>query len=191
MTIEELEPIVMELKDKIDGILNTVAESEKKFQHDKGLEEFTERNREALGKYENKLKKLNGDDFDIFSASFDEYQNDFSDIEEATYIAQLVSEIDNKINKLKEALGEDDIEIHSNAEGETEVNSHDTEIEAVSEESKEVAEDAAEDDAEKEAEESVEEEEKDAEESAEDAAEEDVESEFVKELEDEYAKYHK
>lgn len=186
MTIEELEPIVMELKDKIDTILNTVDESEKKFQHDKGLAEFTERNGEALGKYADKLKKLNGDDFDIMSAAYDEYNNDFSDIEEATYVAQLVSEIDNKINKLKEALGEDDIEVHSNAEGETEVNSHDTEVESESEENKEAAEEASKEDEEKEAEEKSDE----SEEKSEDE-EDEAEKEFIADLESEYDKYHK
>ena len=176
MTIEELEPIVMELKDKIDTILNTVDESEKKFQHDKGLKEFTERNGEALGKYADKLKKLNGDDFDIMSAAFDEYTNDFSDIEESTYVAQLVSEIDNKINKLKEALGEDDVEIHSNAEGELEVNSHDTEIESTSEESKEAAEEASDEDEDKE--------------ESEEEADDEAEKEFIADLESEYDKYH-
>lgn len=182
MTIEELEKIVMEYKDKIDTILNTVDESEKKFQHDKGLAEFTERNGEALGKYADKLKKLNGEDFDVYSAAFDEYNNDFSDIEEATYVAQLVSEIDNKINKLKEALGEDDIEVHSDAEGETEINSHDTEVESTSEENKEAAEEASKEDEDKEAEESEEKSEEDDDE---------AEKEFIADLESEYDKYHK
>lgn len=178
MTLEELEPIVMELKDKIDTILNTVDESEKKYKHDKGLEEFTERNGEALGKYADKLKKLNGDDFDIFSSAFDEYTNDFSDIEESTYVAQLVSEIDSKIAKLKEALGEDDIEIHSNDEGKTEVNAHDTKIEAEGGEA-EI--------------EGAEKDEKEAEEDKEEADEEkdDAEADFVKELEEDYDKYHR
>ena len=186
MTLEELEPIVMELKDKIDTILNTADEAEKKFNHDKGVSEFTERNSEALGKYSDTLKKLNGDDFDLYSSAYDEYNESFSDVEEATYVAQLVSEIDNKINKLKEALGEDDVEIHSNDEGEIEVNTHDTEIEAKSEESAEVAEDAAKED-------EAEEKEEEAEtEDAEDADEEEVseeEKEFIEELEAELPKY--
>lgn len=171
MTIEELEPIVMELKDKIDTILNTVDESEKKYKHDKGLEEFTERNGEALGKYSDKLKKLNGDDFDLMSAAFDEYTNDFSDIEESTYVSQLVSEIDSKIAKLKEALGEDDIEIHSNDEGKTEVNAHDTKIETENAE--------------------VEEPKKEEEKDEKEAEEDDAEADFVKELEEDYDKFHR
>ena len=124
----ELENIVMDLKDKIDNILNTVNESEKKYQHDVGVKGFTERNNESLGKYVDKLKKLNGDDFDLMSSAYDEYNNSFSDIEESTYVAQLVSEIENKISKLREALGEDEVEIESDDE-KTGVKTHDTEIE--------------------------------------------------------------
>lgn len=186
MTAEELESTVLDLKDKIDTILKTVDDSEKKYKHDKGLEEFTERNGETLGKYADKLKKLNGDDFDIMSAAFDEYNNDFSDIEEATYVAQLVSEIDNKIAKLKEALGEDDIEIHSNDEGETEVNAHDTKIEAETDEAE--SKEEAEDEKKEESDKAVEEDDK------EDTAEEDeddAEADFVKELEADYEKFHR
>lgn len=124
----ELESMVLEMKDKLDNILNTVAESEKKYQHDVGVKGFTERNNESLGKYVDKLKKLNGEDFDLMSSAYDEYNNSFSDIEESTYVAQLVSEIESKISKLREALGEDEVEIESDDE-KTEVKTHDTEIE--------------------------------------------------------------
>ena len=128
MEQKELESMVLEMKDKLDNILNTVAESEKKYQHDVGVKEFTERNGESLGKYVDKLKKLNGDDFDLYSSAYDEYNDSFSDIEETTYVAQLVSEIESKISKLREALGEDEVEIESDDE-KTEVKTHDTEIE--------------------------------------------------------------
>ena len=128
MEQSELESMVLEMKDKLDNILNTAAESEKKYQHDVGVKGFTERNGESLGKYVDKLKKLNGDDFDLMSSAYDEYNDSFSDIEESTYVAQLVSEIENKISKLREALGEDEVEIESDDE-KTEVKTHDTEIE--------------------------------------------------------------
>ena len=128
MEQSELEKMVLEMKDKLDNILNTVNESEKKYQHDVGVKGFAERNGESLGKYVDKLKKLNGDDFDLMSSAYDEYNDSFSDIEESTYVAQLVSEIENKISKLREALGEDEVEIESDDE-KTEVKTHDTEIE--------------------------------------------------------------
>ena len=124
----ELENIVMDLKDKIDNILETVSNSEKEYNYNKGLEEFKQRNSKSLSPYYEKLKKLNGEDFDLDKAAYDEYNDSFSDIEESTYVAQLVSEIENKISKLREALGEDEVEIESDDE-KTEVKTHDTEIE--------------------------------------------------------------
>ena len=124
----ELENIVMDLKDKIDNILETVSNSEKEYNYNKGLEGFKQRNSKSLSPYYEKLKKLNGEDFDLDKAAYDEYNDSFSDIEESTYVAQLVSEIESKISKLREALGEDEVEIESNDE-KTEVKTHDTEIE--------------------------------------------------------------
>ena len=124
----ELENIVMDLKGKIDSILETVSNSEKEYNYNKGLEGFKQRNSKSLSPYYEKLKKLNGDDFDLDKAAYDEYNNTFSDIEESTYVAQLVSEIDNKIAKLKEALGDDEVEIKSD-EDTTEVKTDDTKIE--------------------------------------------------------------
>lgn len=186
MELEELESVVMDLKGKIDNILDTVSNSEKEYNYNKGLEEFKQRNSEALSPYYDKLKKLNGEDFDLDRAAYDEYNNDFSDVEESTYVAQLVSEIDNKIAKLKEALGEDDVEIHSDAEGELEVNSHDTEIEADTN-----ADEPAKD------EEPKTETEEDSKEDATDEKSEDEdepseeEKEFIADLESEYDKYHR
>lgn len=170
----ELESMVLEMKDKLDNILNTVAESEKKYQHDVGVKGFTERNGKALGKYVEKLKKLNGEDFDLYSSAFDEYNNTFSDIEESTYVAQLVSEIDNKIAKLKEALGDDEIEIKSN-EDTTEVKTDDTTVETNASECK--SEDCEDKD--------------DKEETDEDEDETDEVAEFEKELEADLDKYKK
>ena len=168
MEQSELESMVLEMKDKLDNILNTVAESEKKYQHDVGVKGFTERNGETLGKYVEKLKKLNGDDFDLYSSAYDEYNDSFSDIEESTYVSQLVSEIDSKIAKLKEALGDDEIEIKSD-EDTTEVKTDDTTVETNASEC----------------------EGKDCEDKDEDETESDEVAEFEKELEADLDKYKK
>lgn len=168
MEQSELESMVLEMKDKLDNILNTVAESEKKYQHDVGVKGFTERNGETLGKYVEKLKKLNGDDFDLMSSAYDEYNNTFSDIEESTYVSQLVSEIDSKIAKLKEALGDDEVEIKSD-EDTTEVKTDDTTVETNASECKD----------------------EDCEDKDEDKDETDEVAEFEKELEADLDKYKK
>lgn len=192
MSPEELEQTVLELKDKLDNIMNTVSESEKEFQHKKGVEDFTARNSEALGKYADKLKKLNGEDFDIFGSAYDEYNNDFSDIEEATYVTQLVSEIDNKLAQLKEALNDEEVEVKSD-EDTTKVETDDETIETPAEEPK--SEEKAEseettDEAEKDVEDTAKEDEAE-EELDEDAILDESEEDFVKDLEDEYDKYHR
>ena len=172
MELNELESVVMELKDKIDGILNTAKEAEDKYKYDQGLEGFKARNHETLAPYIDKLKKLNGDDFDLEKSAYDEYTNDFSDIEEMTYTAQLISEIDSKLAKLKEALDDDHVMVESDGD-ETKVETHDEVIETNSEEpanEPETEEKPAED---------------------EEEADDDSEEEFVKELEADYAKYHK
>ena len=163
MELEELESIVMDLKGKIDNILDTVSNSEKEFNYNKGLEGFKERNSAALSPYYEKLKKLNGDDFDLDKSAYDEYNNDFSDIEEATYVTQLVSEIDNKLAKLKEALDDDHVMVESDGD-ETKVETHDEVIETPSAE---------------------------ADTEAEDESEDDEIAEFEKELDEDYEKYHK
>ena len=182
MELNELEQVVMELKDKIDTIVNTAKESEEKWNHDRDLEAFTERNGEALGKYADKLKKLNGDDFDIYSSAFDEYHNDFSDIEEATYVAQLVSEIDKKLAALKEALGDDHVMVESDGD-ETKVETHDEVIETESENKEE------EKPAEEEETESKEEEETESKKDDESEEESDPVADFEAELEEEAKKY--
>lgn len=181
MTLEELENAFNELKGKVDEILDAASTAEKDFNYKKSLEDFKERNSEKLSPYYEKMKKLNGDDFDLDKAAFDEYNNDFSDVEEATYIAQLVSEIDNKIAALKEALNDDHVMVESDGD-ETKVETHDEVIEAESEKPEEKEEEIKED-----AEEATEEKSEDAEEDEAEKAEED----FVKELEEDYEKYHR
>lgn len=186
MTIEELEKTVMELKDKLDGILNTAHEAETKWNHDRDLEGFKERNGEALGKYEATLKKLNGDDFDVYDAAMTEYKDSFSDIDEPTYIAQLTSEIDSKLATLRDALSDGDVAEATHI------------AEDLAEDTKEVAEnldEEAHEDADEKAETEAETETKETESETEDKDEEEEDKseldDFQKELEEEYDTYHK
>lgn len=184
MSPEELEKTVIELKDKLDGILNTVNEAETKWNHDRDLEGFKERNGEALGKYEATLKKLNGDDFDVYDAAMTEYKDSFSDIDEPTYIAQLTSEIDSKLATLRDALADGDVAEATHI------------AEDLAEDTKEVAEnldDKAHEDADAEAEKKDETETEVESEIEEDKKDEDKDEldDFQKELEEEYETYHK
>ena len=100
-------------------------------EYDAGIDEFNrneyhKRNEGKLGKYADIMKKLNGKDFDIFKESFDEYNEDFKDMDEEAYIAKLTAVLDEQLKDLKDALGVSEVEVKSDENG--------TEIEAKEEE---------------------------------------------------------
>lgn len=103
-------------------------------EYDAGIDEFNrnefhKRNEGKLGKYADIMKKLNGKDFDIFKESFDEYNTDFSSLDESSYIAKLTAVLDEQLKDLKDALGVSEVEVKSDENG--------TEIEAKDESEKE------------------------------------------------------
>ena len=102
-------------------------------EYDAGIDEFNrneyhKRNECKLGKYADIMKKLNGEDFDIFKESFDEYNKDFKDMEEDAYIAKLTTVLDEQLKDLKDALGVSEIEVKSDENG-TEIEAKDEETE--------------------------------------------------------------
>lgn len=107
---EELIARIENLENMMQGLMDAVNGAEAKYNHDVGVEDFRNRNQEKLGKYEDTLKRLNGDDFDVYSAAYDEYNDNFNDIEEDVYIAKLVEEIDTRLENIRAAVAEGDVE---------------------------------------------------------------------------------
>ena len=123
---EELESII----DRMKGLLGEYDKADDAFKRGQWHDHFAEK----LDPYCDKLKALNGPDFDLYKESFDEYSKDFSDLEADDYVTKLVENIDALLDKLRGALGEDKVELESGPEG-TEVVSHeDKGIEANAEE---------------------------------------------------------
>ena len=127
-------------------------------EYDAGIDEFNrneyhKRNEGKLGKYADIMKKLNGENFDIFNESFDEYNKDFKDMEEDAYIAKLTAVLDEQLKDLKDALGVSEVEVKSDENG-TEIEAKDEETETEEkEESKEDTEAETDEDGEEETEE--------------------------------------
>lgn len=129
-------------------------------EYDSNVEEYNkssyrERNKEKLGKYEDIMKKLNGENFDIYDESFKEYSNDFSDLDEEAYLAKLTMVLDEQIESIKDALGVSEVEIKSDDEG-TEIVADDTPVEEPKEEEKVEEEEVKEDDGDEEEDEEAE-----------------------------------
>ena len=114
-TPEQIEALL----DRVESLLGDYDKADDEFRRGQWHDHFAEK----LGPYEDKLKALNGDDFDIYKESFDEYGRDFSDLGEDEYIAALTANIDKLLDKLRGALGEDKVELESGNEG-TEIVSH-------------------------------------------------------------------
>lgn len=114
-TPEEVEALL----DKVENLLG---------EYDKAVDGYNRdgwkaKHGEKLSKYADALKALNGDDFDIINASYDEYNSEYKDVDEDEYIASLLANLDSVLDKLRGALGEDKVEVESD-EDKTEIVNH-------------------------------------------------------------------
>ena len=124
-----------------DEVLNPAKEAMEKSIYDSGLEDFTAKYGEKLQGYNEKLRPIEGEDFDIMKEAYDgynEYQPEDGEKPDADeYVDELVKVVDNQLENIRSALGiPDDAEVAVvNEEGETkvEVDGKDVDIEAESE----------------------------------------------------------
>ena len=107
------------LLDRLEGFFGDYDKADDEFKRNQWHDHYCEK----LGPYEDKMKAINGDDFDLYKESFDEYNNEYGDIESDEYIAALTANIDKLLDKLRGALGEEKVELESGPEG-TEIVSH-------------------------------------------------------------------
>lgn len=194
-TPEELDAIVS----KMEAFLNDYAKADNEFQTNQRKSNWNNKFGERFAPYAEKLKKLNGDDFDIMNASFDEYEKDYSDLTDDEYcdaleenikatiqrvwpeaepekveqVAEEVKEAVSEEEPAKDKAGKEEIHIESeDKDGDGEISKDETEVHAMEEkpEGEEESEPAAE---------------------AEQEADESEEDKFVKDLEDYKAKMPK
>ena len=107
------------LLDRLESFFNDYDKAEDGYKRQQWHDHYCDK----LGPYEDKMKAINGDDFSLFDEAFDEYNNEYSDIDSDEYIAALTANIDKLLDKLRGALGEEKVELESGPEG-TEIVSH-------------------------------------------------------------------
>lgn len=95
-TEEQIEDIL----DRVSSLLDQYGEAEAKFQDDQNHKHWNETYGERLGAYSDKLKKLNGDDFDVVDAARKEYASDYSDISEDEYVDALEANIKKVLDRV-------------------------------------------------------------------------------------------
>lgn len=108
---------IEEILDKVESLLGEFSTAEDNHNRNEWSKKYGER----LGKYSDKLKALNGDDFDVVSSSYDEYHNDYSDLTDDDYMDALEENIKKVVQRVwPDATPEQAEQIAEEAVAETE-----------------------------------------------------------------------
>ena len=122
-----------------DEVINPAkAEMEKQI-YNAGLEDFTNRYGEKLNGYNDKLRPIEGEDFDIMKQAYDGYNSiEGEKPDEAMYVDELVKVVDKQLDDIRAAIGvpaNAEVAVKQDEDGETTVEVDDQEIKEVSEDS--------------------------------------------------------
>lgn len=124
---EELQARIESLEDTvINGIINPAHEAAEKAAYDRDLEDFKGRYSEKIDPYLDKIKAVEGDDFDIYKTAFDGYKeykdaNGDKALDEVGYVDELLSGIASQLDKVKELINADNVEVKQDEDGNTEL----------------------------------------------------------------------
>ena len=110
----------------INGIINPAHEAAEKAAYDRDLEDFKGRYSEKIDPYLDKIKAVEGDDFDIYKTAFDGYKeykdaNGEKALDEVGYVDELLSGIASQLDKVKELINAENVEVKQDEDGNTEI----------------------------------------------------------------------
>lgn len=123
-----------------DEVINPAkAEMEKQI-YNAGLEDFTNKYGEKLNGYNDKLRPIEGEDFDIMKQAYDGYNSiEGEKPDEAMYVDELVKTVDKQLDDIRAAIGvpaNAEVAVKQDEDGETTVEVDGQEVKEVSEDSK-------------------------------------------------------
>lgn len=124
---EELQARIESLEDTvINGIINPAHEAAEKAAYDRDLEDFKGRYSEKIDPYLDKIKAVEGDDFDIYKTAFDGYktykdENGEDALEEEGYIDEMLAGITKQLEKVKELINADEVKAEVDEDGNVEI----------------------------------------------------------------------
>ena len=114
------------------------AEMEKQI-YDAGLEDNTNKYGEKLNGYNDKLRPIEGEDFDIMKQAYDGYNSiEGEKPDEAMYVDELVKVVDKQLDDIRAAIGAPanaEVAVKQDEDGETTVEVDGQEVKEVSEDS--------------------------------------------------------
>ena len=123
-----------------DEVINPAkAEMEKQI-YNAGLEDFSSRYSDKLSGYNDKLRPIEGEDFDIMKQAYDGYNSiEGEKPDEAVYIDELVKVVDKQLDDIRQAIGAPanaEVAVKQDEDGETVVEVDGKEVSEESEEEK-------------------------------------------------------
>lgn len=106
-----------------DEVINPAkAEMEKQI-YNAGLEDFSSRYSDKLSGYNDKLRPIEGEDFDIMKQAYDGYNSiEGEKPDEAVYIDELVKVVDKQLDDIRQAIGapaDAEVAVKQDEDGET------------------------------------------------------------------------
>lgn len=121
-----------------DNLLNPIEAEFKQMQHDDALSDFRCKYAEKLEPFGDKLKAIEGDDFDIVEKAFDDFSTRTDGMDEEEYVGKLVDKVNDQLNVIASAFGVKPEEVEEvkieTPEGEVKAEVEDGEVVAVEQE---------------------------------------------------------
>lgn len=89
-----------------DEVINPAKKAMEDEIYQSGLDDFSSRYGEKLGGYNDKLRAIEGEDFDIMKQAYDGYNSiEGEKPDEETYVDELVKVVDKQLDDIREKLG--------------------------------------------------------------------------------------
>lgn len=155
--IDAQDEMVKAVVEKVDGldhlifdeVINPAREAMDQSIYETGLNDFGNRYKDKLASYNEKLRPIEGEDFDIVKQAYDGYNSiEGEKPDEAMYVDELIKVVDKQLDDIRSAIGAPaDAEVTvSNEDGETKVKVDGKEVseESVEEKPAESADESAE-----------------------------------------------
>lgn len=104
--VHHLADEIVEIKTSImDDLINPIKDEYGKMQYENALSDFRCKYAEKLEPFGDKLKAIEGEDFDIIKKTFDDFNEDNKGYEEAEYVEEIASSIQSQLDAIGKAFG--------------------------------------------------------------------------------------
>lgn len=137
--IEKADALSGRIDDVEKMVVEEILEPAKQMFADEEKEErfraFHDRNGATLDPYNERLRAIEGEDFDLSRQAFDSYNElpEEGRMDEGEYVKSMVDSVEKQLEAIRTALGADKVEAETNADGETEIKADGEEVEAAEE----------------------------------------------------------